>query len=113
MPPAEFDVRAHWWRTGDPYFPMITTVGGTYWVLRINSFPDHPLYTLFVDGARRYDLDDVPPTWRMPAGDPASPVRTGAESGEQAVRAALAPVRDFVAYGSEVGQPCDNPYCCG
>jgi hypothetical protein len=25
----------------------------------------------------------------------------------------VAPVQDFVAYGSEVGEPCDNPFCCG
>jgi hypothetical protein len=75
-------------------------------VLRVNHFPDHPLWTLFIDGKRRFDLDDAPPRWGRPAGAVLALADADAEE-------ALAPVRDFVAYGSEVGRPCTNLFCCG
>jgi hypothetical protein len=75
--------------------------------LRINNFPDHPLWTFFVDGNRRFDVDDAPAAWGNPA-DRALPALTPEEA-----EAALAPVASLVAYGSEVGRPCDNPFCCG
>jgi hypothetical protein len=105
--PPEVYVRPAWQRTDDPYFPTVARVDGSWWVLRINSFPDHALYTFFVDGTVRFDLDDVPAAWGRPA-DETLPLLSDAEVDE-----ALAPVRDYVAYGSEVGQPCTNPYCCG
>jgi hypothetical protein len=82
-------------------------VNGEWWVLRINAFPDHPLWTLFVAGERRFDVDDVPRPWGHPA-DANLPVLEAEQAAE-----ALADVTGFVAYGSEAGNPCDNPYCCG
>lgn len=105
--PPEWDARPSWRRTGDPYFPVAALVDGRWWVLRVNSFPDHPLWTLFVDGERRFDVDDAPPAWGRPA-DPSLPRLDGELVGE-----VLAPVEGLIAYGSEVGQPCDNPFCCG
>jgi len=32
-------------------------VDGQWWVLRINSFPDYPIWTLFGGGERRFDVD--------------------------------------------------------
>jgi hypothetical protein len=95
-----------WCETSDAHFPRAARVDGQWWVLRVNSFPDHPLYTLFVDGVRDHDLDDLPPAWAS----------RGADLdwlGESDSLAALAGVIEFRAYGSESGDPCDNPLCCG
>lgn len=88
------------------FFPAATIENGKWWVLRVNDFPDHPLYTLFVDGQRRFDLDDRPEEWRTPAGDKHDALSIAE------VLEALSPVIDFDVYGSEVGQPCDNAFCC-
>ncbi|MET7304333.1 hypothetical protein [Embleya sp. NPDC005575] len=105
----EFEARPRWQSTGDGYFPFVATVDGTWWVLRVNAYPDHPAWTLFVNGAKRFDVDveGVRPAWGRPFGlsVPALEARLTQE--------VLAPIRGFVAYGSEVGQPCDNPFCCG
>ncbi|MGW5649089.1 hypothetical protein ACWEV3_42825 [Saccharopolyspora sp. NPDC003752] len=107
MPPQELLARPQWRRTGDTRFPVAATVDGRSWVLRLNIFPDHPLWTLFVDGDRRFDIDDTPPTWGKPLDKTAPPLDAAA------AEEVLAPIRDFVAYGSEVGAPCDNMFCCG
>lgn len=104
---AEFSVRPEWKETGNVYFPTAAQVNGHWWVLRLNNFPDHPLWTLFVDGQQRFDVDDAPATWGKPA-DSQRPCLTVEES-----TAALSPISTLVAYGSEVGQACDNPFCCG
>ncbi|HEY3504460.1 MAG TPA: hypothetical protein VGN37_16980 [Actinocatenispora sp.] len=95
------------WRfTADTRFPAAALVDGHWWVLRINGFPDHPLWTLFVDGRVCGDLWATPPHWELPRpGDPPPPA-------DADVRAAVAPVRHLRAYGSEVGRPCDDPVCC-
>jgi len=74
---------------------------------RPNSFPDHPLWRLLVDGGRRFDIDDAPARWGNPS-DRLLPSLNPAEA-----EIVLASVKQFVAYGSEVGQPCHNPFCCG
>jgi hypothetical protein len=99
-------ITPRWHGTGHPHFPLAARVDEQWWVLRLNSFPDHPLWTLFIDGRARYDIDDAPPAWGpLPAAAPAL------DAGD--ARDALAPVADLIAYGSEAGHPCDNPYCCG
>ena len=60
-----------------------------------------------MDGERRFDLNDAPPKW----GDPIDPLLPAMQEHEAEI--VLAPVKDFIAYGSEVGSPCDNPFCCG
>ncbi len=107
MARVELWATPHWSRTGNPYFPVAACVDGIWWVLRLNSFPDHPLWTLFVGGECRFDLEDTPAVWGVVLGDdlPTLPASTAA--------AVLAPVKELVAYGSEVGEPCDDPYCCG
>lgn len=107
VPRPEHLVTPDWRRTGHATFPTAAKVGGEWWVLRVNAFPDHPLWTLFVDGQRRFDLDDAPPAWGRHAGDLLPRLADGE------AREAVGPVESFVAYGSEVGRPCDNPFCCG
>ncbi len=96
-----------WHRTGNPYFPTAARVEGEWWVLRVNAFPDHPLWTLFVDGERRFDLDDQPEAWANVASNDLPVLAV------DVVSVALEPLVEFIAYGSEVGRPCDNPFCCG
>jgi hypothetical protein len=103
----ELAASPRWSRTGNAYFPAAAQMNGQWWVLRINSFPDHPLWTLFIDGQARYDIDDMPPSW----GGPLTP--EGPSLNADDTREALAPVQDLTAYGSEAGAPCDNPFCCG
>ncbi|MFD4430629.1 hypothetical protein [Nocardia sp. NPDC058497] len=107
MSRLELFARPRWRKTWNVYFPVAALVDGRWWVLRLNSFPDHALWTLFVEGVPYFDIDDLPTTWGQPL-DRSVPIL---EPGT--VEEVLAPVRDFVAYGSEVGQPCDNPFCCG
>jgi|HigsolmetaAR201D_1030396.scaffolds.fasta_scaffold20150_2 hypothetical protein len=107
MPRPELRARPRWRQTGNARFPVAALVDDRWWVLRLNSFPDHPLWTLFVDGLPRFDLDEVPPSWGWPA-DRSAPVLEPGVAGR-----VLAPVSAFVAYGSEVGQPCHDPFCCG
>ncbi|MQY28988.1 hypothetical protein [Nocardia aurantia] len=99
--------RPRWQRTRDPNFPSVALVDGHWWVLRINCFPDHPLWTLFIDGERAFDIDDAPPEWGEPA------ARSAGVLDIVTVGRILGPIRTFVAYGSEIGDPCDNPFCCG
>jgi hypothetical protein len=90
--------------TAHPYFPWAARVDGSTLVLRINAFPDHPLYTLFAGGAFREHIDDPPEGWVFAYDDPLP----GSD-----VRAALALVGEWIAFGSEIGDPCTGPHCCG
>jgi hypothetical protein len=40
-------------------------VDGKKWRLRMNDFPEEPLFTLIV-GEQTIDFDDRPPTWTLP-----------------------------------------------
>jgi hypothetical protein len=59
-------VRVEWLETGDPLSPYAATVNGERWALRINDFPDEPLWTLLVDGRAILDIDDFPAAWLRP-----------------------------------------------
>jgi hypothetical protein len=102
----ELAVQPSWRRTGNAFFPVVARINGQWWVLRLNSFPDHPLWTLFVDGVGRFDIDDAPTAW----GDPS---KTDTFLAVSEASEAMMAVLGFEAYGSDVGQPCDNPFCCG
>jgi hypothetical protein len=103
----ELRERPDWRSTHDNYFPVVARVHDEWWVLRLNSFPDHPLWTLLVDGGRRFDFDDAPREWSQLSRTSSLP-----ELEPERVEEALAPVRPLRAYGSEVGRPCDNSFCC-
>jgi hypothetical protein len=83
-----------WSPTGDGGFPYAARLDGQWWVVRVNAFPDHPLYTVLVDGRFYSDFEDWPEGW---------------ERGTSPVEAVL-PVQ-LTAYGSERGDPCGCPYC--
>lgn len=103
--PPEFPEQGVWLNTGTTVFRYAARVGASWWVLRLNDFPDHPLFTLFVDARVVGDVDDLPAAWRI--GPRATMERTTeAERGEVlGLMAGLGP------YGSEVGQRCDGDWC--
>lgn len=95
-----------WRRTGARVFVRAACVDNAWWVLRLNGFPDHPCYTLFVGGAVVGDVQDLAtsaPLWDLDSDLPAL------TSGERAQVLAL--MRGLGPYGSEVGQPCDGDWC--
>ncbi|MEV0645830.1 hypothetical protein AB0I28_11270 [Phytomonospora sp. NPDC050363] len=98
--------RAVWRETGQGRFPAALRAGGAWCVLRLNGFPDHPMWTLFVGGVPLCDLDSTPASLRSPASRAAPPLDAD-EAWE-----AVAPISGFAAYGSERGDPCDGPWCC-
>ncbi|MGB3444862.1 MAG: hypothetical protein WBA97_39495 [Actinophytocola sp.] len=96
-----------WRRTDAPVFVYAARVDDAWWVLRRNGFPDHPLFTLFVDGVVAGDVEDVrtrAPAWDLEVGD--RQALTDEQRGE-----VLTSLRGLGPYGSEVGQPCDGDWC--
>ncbi|XVV00431.1 hypothetical protein ACQPW3_23670 [Actinosynnema sp. CA-248983] len=94
-----------WQRTGARVFTYAAHVDHTWWVLRLNGFPDHPLFTLFVGGEVVGDVEDVKTTaWDLDATH--RPHLTDAQREE-----VLALMRGLGPYGSEVGRPCDGDWC--
>ncbi|GAA1405192.1 hypothetical protein GCM10009639_51910 [Kitasatospora putterlickiae] len=94
-----------WHDTDLTVFPYAARVDGRWWILRLNGFPDHPLYTLFIDAEVGGDLEDAPATWWLRA--PATrPVLSAPERAEVLrLMAGLGP------YGAEAGTPCTGDWC--
>jgi hypothetical protein len=55
-----------WQETEDPDFPYDAVVDGDRWRLRINDFPEEPLFTLFINDEEWGHFDDLPPLWTVP-----------------------------------------------
>ncbi len=51
----------------ESYFRFEALVDGYVMRLRINDFPDEPLYSLVVNGEALADFEDDLPNWRFPA----------------------------------------------
>jgi hypothetical protein len=97
-----------WFWTGSTVFVYAAWVDERSWVLRLNDFPEHPLYTLFIDGIVVGDLDDPPEGWRLrPAS--ALPVLDPERCAEL-----VQSLSDLGPYGAEEGVPCAGEWCtCG
>jgi hypothetical protein len=106
MTQPEALARPDWRSTGNRRFPLAAEVDGHWWVVRLNVFPDHCMWTLFIDGVVRYDIEKTPPSWGRLHPGTAPPLDSAIAD------MVLAPIRHLLAYGSEVGRPCDNPFCC-
>jgi hypothetical protein len=63
---ASFDRKVTWQESQDAEHPYQARIGGAHWVIRINDFPDEPLYTLLIDGMPVLDFDDWPQAWIRP-----------------------------------------------
>lgn len=55
-----------WAHTGDGLVPYTTTNDDRIFRIRINDFPEEPLYTLMFDGEEITDLEDWPEQWTRP-----------------------------------------------
>jgi len=76
-----FDIANNWedfpeckkdvaWQTAaknDEHIVFIAEVESSQWGIRMNDFPDEPLYTLIVGGEERLHFDDWPKFWERPA----------------------------------------------
>jgi hypothetical protein len=96
-----------WQDTGARVFVRAARVDRQWWVLRVNEFPDHPLFTLFIEGACVGDVEDLhirAPGWDLDVAQ--RPPLSDAQRGE-----VLGLMRGLGPYGSEVGQPCDGDWC--
>ena len=63
MNSAAIDTAAQpqWLRTGYKFFPYAAHYSGQWWVLRLNhGFPEHDLYTVFIDGNAAADITADP-----------------------------------------------------
>lgn len=56
-----------WSESGNAEYPFTAIIEGERWTLRLNDFPDEPMFTLFIDDEEIGSFDDVPPYWRLPA----------------------------------------------
>jgi hypothetical protein len=103
----------HWVRTGYKFFPYAAQQSGRWWVLRLNhGFPEHDLYTLFVDGKAAVDITGSAENSSALVRSLAALRPYDPAAGEPALDAATAatvvrPVSGFVNYGSEHDDPCD------
>ena len=52
-----------WDDTGDVFFPWSADVDGARWRVRLNDFPDEPMYSLEIDGVIVGDFNDWPGHW--------------------------------------------------
>jgi hypothetical protein len=55
-----------WEDTGDAVTPYRAHVANHTFTIRINDFPDEPLYSLLIDGQDIADLEDWPAAWTQP-----------------------------------------------
>jgi hypothetical protein len=104
--------RPQWLRTGYKFFPYAAHHSGQWWVLRLNhGYPEHDLYTLFIDGSPAADItanpDDPSPLIAgvgslKPFDSAAAEPQLDAETAAAVVQA----VSPYVNYGSEHDDPC-------
>jgi hypothetical protein len=70
-PLAQYFARGlEWIDTGDLDHPWQTVADGVEWRVRLNDFPDEPMYSLIVAGTVVGDFNDWPATWAR-EGEPA------------------------------------------
>ncbi|GAA1950658.1 hypothetical protein [Kitasatospora viridis] len=93
-----------WYDTGTNVFRFAARADGQWWVLRLNGFPDHPLYTLFIGGRVVGDLYEPPASWGLD--EQQAPLLGAVERAEM-----LGELAGLGPYGAEVGRPCDGDYC--
>lgn len=111
-PTIDTDARPSWHRTGYKHFPYAARQSGHWWVLRANyGFPEHDMYTLFIDNQAVADVTADPghplplvasiASLNMTCPDPVIPALDG-----DTAAAVVSTVAAYVDYGSEHGDPC-------
>lgn len=58
--------KIEWEESGDSEYPFCAIINNKRLVLRLNDFPEEPMYTLLVNNQEVIDLDGVPSTWQIP-----------------------------------------------
>lgn len=66
-----------WQHTGDGIVPYSSRVGDRDLTIRINDFPEEPLYTLMFGDQEIVDLEDWPVAWQCPEIPPALLAKAG------------------------------------
>jgi hypothetical protein len=111
-PAIDKTTRPNWLRTGYKFFPYAAQESGHGWVLRLNyGFPEHDLYTLFVDGTAVADITGKPddPSPVVASVAPLKPYEQAAAEPALDADTAAAVVRTvsrYANYGSEYDEPC-------
>lgn len=59
-------LKVEWREAGNPEEPLAAKVGRKKWTVRVNEFPDAPLYSLLENGVAVMDFDDWPKSWSRP-----------------------------------------------
>lgn len=109
-----FDTTAQpdWLRTGYKFFPYAAQQSGHWWVLRLNhGFPEHDLYTLFVDGRAVADItgnadDHSPLVTSVASLKPYDHAATEPELDPDTAATIVNAVSRYANYGSESDEPC-------
>jgi hypothetical protein len=105
-------VRPRWLRTGYKFFPYAAQQSGQWWVLRLNhGFPEHDMYTLFVDGKAVADITgkpdhEVPLVASVASLKPYDPATDEPALDAGTAATVVSTVSHYVNYGSEHGDPC-------
>jgi hypothetical protein len=108
----DITARPDWQRTGYKFFPYAAQQSGQWWVLRLNhGFPEHDLYTLFIDGTAAADITDggehpSPLAASVAALTPADPSAAEPHLDADTAAAVVQTVSGYVNYGSEHDDPC-------
>ncbi len=58
-----------WHATSDAEYPYRAIIAGQVYRIRINDFPDEPLYTLLCEDEELDSFDDWSPHWSRPERD--------------------------------------------
>lgn len=111
--PIDTAASPDWLMTGYKFFPYAARQNGQWWVLRMNyDFPEHDLYTIFVDGTATADVSGNPespvPLAASVAGlRPCAPATDRPTMSAEEAEAVVRPCTPFMVYGSETNNPCD------
>jgi hypothetical protein len=101
----------HWLRTGYRFFPYAAQQSGQWWVLRLNhGFPEHDMYTLFIDGRPTADITGNPND-RVPLVASIASLKPQDRAAEPTLdpgtaATVVSPISRYANYGSEWGDPC-------
>lgn len=110
---VDLSVWPAWMRTGYKFIPYAAQQSDQWWVLRLNlGFPEHELYTLFVDGHAALDVTGridhhVPLAASIGALKPVDHHAREPVLLPELAEAAVRTVAQYVVYGSEINDPCD------
>ena len=55
-----------WSRTRSSEYPFECSIDGHHYQIRINDFPNEPMYTLLIDQKEIEHFDDWPQSWKKP-----------------------------------------------